>query len=274
MELLKVRTKSQRVAVCPIGDVQYSGESGPTAIVHVQRHVERCLELEKQGYVVRFLGMGDYIDFLSPSNRARLAAAQLYDSADAVVEAKALELVEECFERMLKPTRGKWIGLLEGHHFYEAAGSTSDMWLCELLDAPFLGTSCYVRLLPSGFSLWAHHGTGSGILPTPGLNKLYHTSAGLQGADAYLMGHNTRLGAVRLSRPYPNEDFTDLTHHDVLLVNTGGFSKSNIVGHKRGRIPRGDYAEKGMMTPSPLCAPIVYFDGPRGKHGEGAWVRV
>lgn len=274
MELLKVNTKRQRTVVCPIGDIQWSGAKGPTAVIHVRRHIAMCLALEQRGYAVRFLGMGDYIDFLSPSNRVRLSSAQLYDTADAVVEEKAHELVEEAFDRMLKPTKGKWIGLLEGHHYYQADGSTSDMWLCDMLDAPFLGTSCYAKIEPAGFALWAHHGTGAGILPTPGLNKLYHTSAGLQGADVYLMGHNTRLGAVRLARPYPNAAFDDLTHHDVLLVNTGGFSKSNVVGHAKGRIKRGDYAEQGMMTPSPLAAPLVYFEGPRGKHGEGAWVRI
>jgi hypothetical protein len=174
----------------------------------------------------------------------------------------------------LKPTKGRWLGLLEGHHFYEGSGSTSDQWLAEMLDAPHLGTSCYVRLKPSGFVIWAHHGLGGGILPTSGINKLYHTSAGLAGADVYLMGHNTKMGVSRLSRPMPNGEFTDLTHHDVLLVNTGGFSKSNVVGHTRGRIRRGDYAEQGMMTPSPLAAPLIHFDGPRGKHGEGVRVEV
>lgn len=274
MELLKVRTKSQRVVVCPIGDIQWSGKGGPTAVVHVQRHIAACLAMEKQGYTVRFIGMGDYIDFLSPSNRQRLLSAGLYDSADAVIDEKAHELTEEACQLMLQPTRGKWLGLLEGHHFYEAQGSTSDMWLAEMLDAPFLGTAAYIRIEPSGFIVCAHHGLGGGILPTSGLNKMYHWSAGLAGADVYLMGHNTKMATVRLSRPRPNAEFTDLTHDDVLLVNTGGFSKSNIVGHTQGRIRRGDYAEQAMMTPSPLAAPIIRLNGPRGKHGEGVRVEV
>lgn len=274
MELLKVNTRAHRVVVAPLGDIQWSGATGPTAAEHVKRHIDRVLKMEGRGTAVRFLGMGDYIDFLSPSNRQRLTSAALYDTADAVIDEKAHELVEEVFERLLKPTRGKWLGLLEGHHFYEGQGSTSDMWLAEMLECPLLGTSAYVRLEPSGFVLWAHHGLGGGILPTSGINKLYHTSAGLQGADVYLMGHNTKMGAQRLSRPTPNADHTDLTHHDVLLVNTGGFSKSNVVGHRHGRIVRGDYAEQGMMTPSPLCAPLVYCYGPRGRHGEGIRVEV
>lgn len=260
MELRKIVIRRDKIAVCPIGDIQYSGSKGPTAVTHVVQHIRRCLSLERDGYAVRFIGMGDYIDFLSPSNRQRLQAAALYDSADAVIDEKAHELVQEVYDEILAPTRGKWLGMLEGHHFFETQGSTSDMWLCDLLDCDFLGTSCYVRLDPSGFVLWAHHGQGGGTLPSSGINKLYHTSAGLGGADVYFMGHNTKMGVARISRPMPNAAFTGLTHRDVLLVNTGGFSKSNIVGHAQGRIRRGDYAEQAMMTPSPLSAPIVLFD--------------
>jgi len=262
VELIKFNTKKRQCVIAPIGDIQYSGKSGPTALDHVKRHIDRAMKLNAW-----FIGMGDMIDFLSPSNRQRLTAAALYDTADAVIDEKAHELVEEVYNAVLKPTRGRWIGLLEGHHYYEGQGSTSDMWLCEMLDAQFLGTSAYVRLEPSSITLYAHHGVGGGILPSAGINQLYHTSAGLIGADVYLMGHNTKLGAHRLSRPFPNWEGAeaDLAHNDVLLVNTGGFSKSNIVRHSHGRIKRGDYAEQGMMTPSPLSAPLIYIENGRAE---------
>lgn len=256
MELLKVNTKSHKCVVAPVGDFQYSGKRGPTARDHIRRHIDRALSMDAW-----FFGVGDYIDFLSPSNRQRLAAAALYDSADAVIDDKAHELVEELYELLLKPTRGRWLGLLEGHHYYDGQGSTSDMWLAEMLECPFLGTSAFVRLEPSGVVLYAHHGVGNSVLPTGPLNKLYHTSHGLVGADVYMIGHTTKLSVARLSRPMPNADHTDLTHHDIYLVNCGGFSKSSIVGHKQGRIVRGEYAEQKMLTPSPLGAPIIYIDG-------------
>jgi hypothetical protein len=191
----------------------------------------------------------------------RLMQASLYDSAEAVIDEKAHELVEEVYNDLLKPTKGRWVGMLEGHHFFEGQGSTSDMWLAEMLDAPFLGTSTFVRLEPSGVVLYAHHGVGNSVLPTGPLNKLYHTSHGWVGADVYLMGHTTKLSAVRISRPMPDWEERDLTHRDILLVNTGGFSKSSIIGHHHGRIRRGDYAEAKMLTPSPLSAPFIHIDG-------------
>lgn len=241
--------------IAPLGDIQWSGERGSTARDHLRRHIDRCLKLNAY-----FIGMGDYIDFASPSNRKRLQSATLYDTAEEVIEDAVGGLVDEVFERFLKPTVGRWIGLLEGHHFFEYGGRTSDMLLADKLKTRHLGTSCYVRLKPFDVTLWAHHGQGGGQLPSAPLNKLYHTATGLQGADVYLMGHTTKLSATRLSRPQPrwNRARPDLTHSDVHLVNTGGFSRSNVPYSRRHAIPRGDYAEQAMMTPSPLAAPLVY----------------
>src|SRR5215470_17825966 len=145
MELLRVRTGNHQVVVSPIGDLQWSGKTGPTAKDHAKRHIDRMMNINAW-----FFGLGDYIDFLSPSNRQRLQSAALYDTAEAVIEEKVHELVQEVFDEILKPTKGRWLGLLEGHHFAEFGGTTSDILLSELLDAPFLGTSAYVRLEPAG----------------------------------------------------------------------------------------------------------------------------
>lgn len=255
MELVVVETKkAKKLVIAPLGDIQWSGLKGSTARDHLTRHIDRCMALDAW-----FIGMGDYTDFASPSNRAALRASKIYDTAEEVLEKASENLVDEVFERFLAPTVGRWLGLLEGHHFYEFGGQTSDMMLAEKLKTRPLGSSAYIHLKTANVTLWAHHGSGGGMLPSAPLNKLYHVAAGLVGADVYLMGHTTKLSAVRLSRPQPRWRSTpDLTHRDVMLVNTGGFSRSNVPGSRRGRIPRGDYAEQGMMTPSPLSAPLVH----------------
>lgn len=265
MELITIKTgKRDKLVIAPLGDWQWSGDRGSTAQDHLRRHIDKCLKLD-----ALFLGMGDYIDFASPSNRQRLKSAGLYDTAEEVLEDAAGGLVEEVFKRFLEPTVGRWIGLLEGHHFFEFGGRTSDTLLAEKLETRQLGTSCFVHLEPCDVTLWAHHGMGGGQLPAAPLNKLYHVASGLAGADVYLMGHTTKASVSRLSRPRP--DWTTvpptLTHRDIFLVNTGGFSRSNVPGHRHGQIPRGDYAEAGMMTPSPLNAPLVYID-PKSKRLE------
>lgn len=265
MELVKVSAPDvDHFVIAPIGDIQWSGEYGSTAVSHLKRHIEHALAFEH----VCFIGMGDYTDFASPSNRSSLQGAKIYDTARAVLEAASDTLVSEVCS-LLKGTEGKWIGLHEGHHFYEYRGMTSDMIVAERLRTRLLGTSSYIHFKGADVTVWAHHGCGGGILPTAGLNKLYHTSAGLVGADVYMMGHSTKLGVSRLSRPFPRWDRgePDLSHRDILLVNTGGFSRSNVPGSRAGAIPRGDYAEQGMMTPAPLTAPFIHVY-PKRKHRE------
>lgn len=261
MELITAHLpKASRITIAPLGDIQWSGEKGPTAQERLKRHIGWCLEQDAY-----FVGLGDYIDALSPSNRARLQSANLYDTAKQIIWDKALELTETVYEKFLKDTKGRWLGKVEGHHFYEFDGEHTDEILANKLKAPFLGTSAFIRIPSFDVTLWVHHGAGGGVLPGPGLNRLYHVAAGLQGADIYMMGHNTKIATTRLSRPYPiwgkkNSEHR-LEHRDIWLVNCGGFSKSNIVGHCLlcGR-PRGDYAEQGLMTPSPLTAPLIHID--------------
>jgi len=263
MELLEIKTGTKRLTIAPLGDVQWAGPKGATAEACIRRHIDWALSHDAW-----FIGMGDYIDFASPSNRQRIRSAGLYDTAEEVLEDAAGSLVEQVYERIFKPTTGRWLGLLEGHHFFEFGGRTSDMLLAEKLKTRMLGTAAYIRLMPADVTLLATHGNGGGIMPGSPANKLYHWATGLQGADVYLMGHNTKDSANRLSRPRPRWKKTpDLTHSDILLVNTGGFSRSNIPGHRRGGIVRGDYAEQGMMTPSPLTAPLIHIDG-TSKYAE------
>lgn len=268
MELLS-RTFPDRssLVVAPLGDMQWSGESGPTAQDHLKRHIDRCLNLG-----AFFIGMGDYIDFMSPSNRQRLSAAGLYDTAKQVIDEAALELNQQVYDKFLKDTYGRWIGLLEGHHFSQLAdGTTTDMILADKLGTAFLGTSALVRLRyytagskVNSLTLWAHHGNSGGGSPGAPLNYLDRIAHGWV-ADAFLVGHNTKTPATRISRPEAKWAATDdgaheLVHKDIVLVNTGGFSKSSIVGSKQGRIPRGDYAEARVLNPSPLSAPILFLN--------------
>lgn len=260
MEIVQINVKEKSdkpLVVAPLGDIQWMGEDGPTAQNDLRRHIDKCMKMNAY-----FLGMGDYTDFLSPSNRQKLLAAGLYDMAGKIIKAKAWELVDELFDKFLKPTVGHWIGLLEGHHFFEAGDTTSDMYLASLLKTRPLGTSCYVRLTPPGVVLWAHHGQGGGVLPSAPLNKLYHVAGSWGGADVFLMGHTTKMSSVVVARPYPDwsGEVPVLANRMIRLVNTGGFSESSVVGGHSGNIPRGDYAEQRMLAPSPLAAPLLVID--------------
>ena len=250
------------IAIRALGDFQYTGRKGTTAMDHLKRDIEATL---KEGGF--FLGMGDMLDTFSPSNRQRLKAAALYDTAEDVIDQKALELVHELFDEALKPTVGRWLGLLEGHHFAELrTGDTSDMRLCELLKARFLGTEAVIRLLLSSgtakfpIEIYAHHGVGAGVTAGAPLNRLERIAASFENISVFLMGHTVKMPAApddKMRVRWNGHSGPDLIHREVRYVNTGSYSKSRIVGSKQGRIPRGGYAEKGMMKPAIIGSPVI-----------------
>ena len=284
MELVTFKVKRTKadhtpIVIRPIGDIQWTGKKGATALDTLKRDIDSTLK--QDGY---FIGLGDYIDFMSPSNRQRKRAAALYDTAEDVIDDKAMDLVLELYDLALKPTKGRWLGLLEGHHFSELkTGDTTDMRLCQMLEAQFLGTSAAIRFQfdihnrRSNVVLWAHHGTGGGTKACAPLNKLENLSPYWGGFDVFLMAHTTKAPAVPINRVYPRwhgNGAPDLIHKKIYFVSTGGYSKAYRVGNKQGRVPRGDYAEQGVMNPSVIGSPLLKIyprlDYPKHK-SSGEW---
>lgn len=278
--------QQDEVLLMPVGDVQWYGDEKGVALGMLQRHIQWGVD-----HGAWFLGMGDYIDAFSPSNRQRIRSAALYDTANAVIEAKAKELVDELYEKALAPSKGRWLGLLEGHHFLQmGSGITTDQMLADKLGARFLGTSAYVRLqfrrgskgskahsMPSGQVLiWCHHGCGTGQTPAAVLNKLKAMASGFEG-DIFLMGHLPRKvnePMDRLEPIYPavgREPF--LVHRTKVLAGTGGFMKGWVAGSRQGIVPRGGYPEQGMMAPAALGGILVRIR-PRWKveSGHDVWL--
>ena len=252
-----------------LGDFQWAGKkANSTALSHLQRTIADALEAEKHGREVRFIGMGDYIDFASPSNRARLKAANLYDTATDIIDEKALDLTHEIYDLALKPTKGKWLGLVEGHHLHELKdGTTTDMRLCEMLDAPFLGTTGLIKVtfqprnttkrIP--FTVWVHHGTGNGQTGYYPLTRLEKKAAEWEQVDVFAMGHTTKMVHEFQNKVYPRwQPIPDLAHRKVILIGTGGYSKTYVEGSMQGRIPRGGYAEQRMLNAAIVGSPVLH----------------
>jgi|SRR3990167_6771133 len=259
------RREHQPFVIAPIGDIQWTGKKGSTAVDLLKRHIDRCLELDAW-----FVGTGDYIDCFSPSNRQRMRAAALYDTAEDVIDDKVLELTHELYELFLKPTKGRWIGLCHGHHWAQLReGDTTDMRLCQMLDAKFLGTCAYIRLVfkfaSSGFNsgfnvtLFVHHGCGGGIKMSAPLNKIENILP-YWDADIFLLGHTTKQVAAPINRITPRwsgPHSPELIHRKIFMVGCGGFSKGYSLGAKQGSIPMGSYVEQRLLNPAILGAPIV-----------------
>jgi hypothetical protein len=257
MEFFSELVRPAPYMLMPIGDIQWSGKSGPTALDLLKRRIDLGTKLN-----ARYIGLGDYIDAFSPSNRQRIRSAALYDTALDVIDEKAMDLVQEIYDLVLKYTKGKWVGLLSGHHFTELRnGDTTDMRLSEMLDAPFLGTCAYGRIVFQGMgeiTLWAHHGCGGGMKASAPVTKLENLVP-YWDADIFMVGHMTKLATAPVNRVYASwrGDVPHLLHRKICLVGCGGFSKGFIERSRQGRIPAGSYVEQRMLNPTTLGNPVI-----------------
>ena len=258
MEIIRFNVPNEKpFALAPLGDIQWNGDPADIDYKGLERHIARCLD--EKAY---FIGMGDYIDFASPSSRQKLLGSGAFDGPMKKLDDIADFLVRDVYERFLKPTKGRWIGMLEGHHLWQyKAGDTSDMRLCTLLGTQHLGTEAGIEIVApheGRFKVWAHHGFGAGSEGAL-LNKLKLQSADWEGVRVFLMGHMTKLASTVI----PKLTFSasgmapSLTEVRVILAGTGGWSKGKIVGRRDGRVPRGNYVEQGGMRPVSLGAPLI-----------------
>jgi len=279
MELITHRfpPKTPELLIMPIGDIQFAGDDEEVALGMLKRHLEWGVEHDAW-----FVGMGDYIDTFSPSNRSRLTGAALYDSAVRALDKDAEARVEQLYKRVFKVSKGRWLGLLEGHHFHEFRDrTTSDQLLAQKLQAPFLGTSAYLRLLfrratehqTNSIMLWCHHGVGSGSTAGSALNRLERISKSFD-SDVYLMGHQHTKDAKPLDyvrAVFPNRGAPHLIHSTKLLVVTGSFLKGYVVGRRDGPVPRGGYVEQKMLNPVSLGGVLVRVK-PRWSGKDHLWL--
>lgn len=254
-----VKVPFDETTLAPIGDVHYQDgrETDPCNVTAFRRHLEEAMKRD-----ALLLGMGDMLEVMSPSNRRALAQAQLYDSVrDMLEEAGARQL--EGMQDMLKGTEGHWIGMLEGHHYYEFEdGTTSDTRLCQFLKAPFLGTCGYLGLkfqdrtqVRERCNIWCHHGIGSARTLSGSLSFLERLPIFFPQADIILMGHrHVCLGVKAPGGVYVHWDADPprVDHRERILGFTGSFHRGYMQGYKQRGRASGTYVERALYPPASL----------------------
>lgn len=265
----------EEAIIMPIGDIQLDpvlrDRPRTCDIDRLQRHIAWGVD-----HGAYFIGMGDYVDVASPSNRDAIKRAAIYDNVRDALEEMAYKAQDE-IQAILEPTRGRWLGLLEGHHYWEfESGQTTDTKLAEFLGCPHLGTTTLVEVKfePNGhkraprFQIWAHHGRNGGKLLATPLNQLESVLKSFD-ADVYLVGHHHKQVAgkyQRLRAEFGRDGRGRLESKNVILASTGSFLKGYMQGTRRGNIPRGGYVEQGMMNPVALGGVVIYA---RPKYKDG-----
>lgn len=264
MELVKSQLKAsvkasagkrESILLMPIGDIQAG--TPDCDLNRIREHIQWGVD-----HGAYFLGMGDYVDFASPSNRARLQTAGLYDSGQLALDDIASQHALDMYEKVFKPSKGRWLGLLQGHHYWTFMnGETTDTLLAQWLGAPFLGDCAIAGIEFPGqgvCEIWCHHGSGAGQLLSSPLNQLQRVSQAFQ-AHIYLVAHQHKLVGGRPERLFVNwKGGGRLMHQSLLLACTGSFMRGYTQNRElREGHPEGSYVEKKMLTPVALGGLLI-----------------
>jgi len=257
----------QEVRIMPIGDIQL-GAPG-CDVERLRKHLRWGMDND-----CYFLGIGDYTDRLRPSTRRILRAeASDRDDFQKMIDEKA-ETDLRMLLRILKPTRGRWLGLVSGHHLWEFGdGSTTDTRLANELETHYMGDAAAMSILRFkhkkancvGYlridgKIWYHHGHGNARTLGGKLSKLIGISQTFF-AHVYLQGHVH----AKVHAKTPWIDTAVDRHGKVrwvstsrIVATTGGFLKGYAMGTKNAHgYPAGSYVEKAMLPPVALGGILI-----------------
>jgi hypothetical protein len=196
---LRIKWKhSQPLTLIPFGDIHWDSPAFSR---------DKWDEFLKRGRAAKnalFLGMGDYMDGYSTSEREVMYSGKLHESSRKRHEEEGRARIRS-FAKELSFMKGRLIGLIGGNHFQAFPdGSTGDNYLAQLMGCPYLGACCALRvtLIDNGrhvsFDIFAHHGRGGGRTAAGRFNSVEQL-ASVCDADIYLMGDNHARGALPMN---------------------------------------------------------------------------
>lgn len=254
MELVDAHIRRGAFTIAPLGDIQYGSQGCSTSLL--KKDIARIAE--RNQFVI---GMGDYTDPMSPSNRMALkvAAQGLYEST--------LDLIDDAVQRMvtdlatyLKPIKAKnWLGLLGFDHGWELQdGQPSDAFLARKVGGAYLGHSTIISVHQGDhirpLRIFATHGKGGSVSST---GKTLHLERLLSAfdVDIVLMGHSHLKYGVpvqRIGTRVRKNGETRLYAEQKIVGITGSYLKGYESGTTRSGWPSGSYVERAAMRPVPL----------------------
>ena len=231
----------------PFGDVHRSAP-----LCHVEKWHEWINEVKDQKNTW-FIGMGDYDDLSSTSERMLLNNRTLHDSTKQTLDDMYRKHTETlCNE--LSFMKDRLIGLLEGNHYSElTSGITTTQLMCEKLGCEYLGVSAFVMLLlkkdihhAHRLDIWAHHGQSSGRTSGSSINKVEQMIDAAD-ADIYLQGHDHKKHIAMRSRLGLSDSKRGITldNKKIILARTGSFLK----GYEKNK---ASYVADAGYSPSDL----------------------
>lgn len=233
---LKNWKPGKTLTLVPFGDVHV--DSPGFSIDAWEKFVARAKELIAQGPTL-FIGMGDYFDSYSTSERMIMTDGRLHESSRESHETEAKGRIAR-FAKAIEFMRGRVIGLMGGNHFFPFCdGTTSDQKLAEAMQCDYLGACCATRLTfkdKRGSSIscdiFAHHGKGGGMTAGGRLNAVEKLEK-VCDADIFLMGDNHARGCIPTGerlRLISTSNGLQIKAKPTWIGRTGSFLRSYVPG--------------------------------------------
>lgn len=240
---------NEPIYLIPFGDVHRS------APMCDEKKWTEFLDWARKKKTCYFLGMGDYDDLASTSERVILNNGNLHESSRETFEREVYERFTKRLAKELGFMKNRLIGLIEGNHYATFNdGTTTTQRLCQYLDCKYLGVTSFIILTlrydkyhSHRVVIWAHHGRGAGRTTGASINAVEQMEK-IAEADIYLMGHDHKKSAVPLNKFCIKEAATknQKVHiKRIWLARTGSFLRGYMDG-------RPSYVTDACLPPTDL----------------------
>lgn len=224
----------------------------------LQRFVQWCVKRKQRGELVRLAGLGDFLDFGSPSERRVLTSGSLHETTAMKFDRAHLADLQE-FVAMMKPIHKDFLGLLTGHHEYLFAtakvmgkwkGRSSDEWLADQFGCDYWGNGVALFRLtfPHDLTLDMFGWHGGGGAQTPGGRVQKRIRVAEIAPTAHIVG--TAHDNAKLAYPRSGLDFQKGSIKRY-VIGAGSFQRAYLEG------PEAGYAEKMGLVPADLGVAIL-----------------
>lgn len=245
---IKLKSINERIRFIPFGDIHRDSPA------HATREWTRFLKEAASRKNAFFLGMGDYMDGYSTSERAVMNCDGLHDSSRERHEEDGRGRIR-VLAKELAFMKGRVIGMLNGNHYQTYRdGTNGDQYLSNLLHAKYLGVCGAIRLCLDyhgariAMTIVAHHGRGAGQTAGGKLNSVEKLASYWPDAEIALMGDNHARGALPLGDKLMlcgGRNGLTIKSRKSWIARTGSFLKSYEPG-------RSSYVVDACLAPASL----------------------
>ena len=204
-----------------------------------------------------YIGMGDYHDFASTSEKKQLRGDKVHETTDDTLDFLA-EKHNRDFAGEIKQMQGKLLGLIHGNHswlFLNGKNSTED--LAERMQCEYLGWLCHLKLTfifgspntrrTQNVHFILCHGKAGGKLLGTSINQVEDMKKVIPAADVYAMGHDHQRGAWPTSILDISAGGGNLKQKRQYICRTGSFKKAYTVD-------TSSYEASRLLRPADLGA--------------------